>query len=97
MYVEALAAPDTINTIPDKTLLAFADHGKVGGVMPVEGGDAEETIAKFRDIGVDDMALAEQLQEEGIASFNKSWEEMMECLASKSGRFMRQAHLAVGR
>jgi transaldolase len=97
MYIEALAAPDTINTIPDKTLLAFADHGRVGDMMPVDGGDAEETLAAFRKIGVDDTALAAELQEEGVASFNKSWGEMMNCLASKSGRSMQQAYLPAGR
>ena len=97
LYVEALAAPDTINTIPDKTLLAFADHGKVGDMMPIDGGDAEETIAEFGDIGVDDKALAEQLQEEGVAAFDKSWGEMMDCIASKSGAFMKQAYLPTGR
>lgn len=97
LYVEALAAPDTINTIPDKTLLAFADHGKVGDVMPVDGGDAEDIIAEFGDIGVDERTLAAQLQEEGIASFDQSWEEMMDCIASKSERLMKQALLPAGR
>src|SRR5262249_40792723 len=65
LYVEALAAPDTINTLPEKTLLAFDDHGQVKGVMPIHGGDAEEVIAEFKRAGVDDQALADSLQREG--------------------------------
>ena len=83
LYIEALAAPDTINTIPDRTLHAFADHGRLSGVLPVDGGDAEDTIAAFRRIGVDDGALADQLQREGIASFNQSWQDLLDCIASK--------------
>lgn len=84
LYVEALAAPDTINTIPDRTLLAFADHGQLSGVMPVDGGDAEDVLAAFRRAGVDDAALATRLQREGTSSFDKSWRDLMACLASKS-------------
>src|SRR3546814_4994236 len=68
LYVEALAAPDTIDTIPDKTLAAFADHGRVDGVMAVDGGDAEARLARYEAAGVDLDALARQLQEEGGAS-----------------------------
>ena len=84
LYIEALAAPDTINTIPDKTLHAFADHGELKGVLPVDGGDAEEVLAEFTRIGVDDAALATQLQREGTESFDKSWQELMDCIAAKS-------------
>ena len=77
MYIEALAAPETINTIPDRTLLAFADHGHLSGEMPADGGDAEETLASFRRIGVDDTALATRLQREGIVSFDRSWQELL--------------------
>ena len=84
MYVEALAAPDTIDTIPDKTLLAFADHGQVRGVMPVDGGDAESVLQEFARVGVNDSALAEELQREGAAAFSKSWNDLLECIASKS-------------
>ena len=83
MYVEALAAPDTINTIPEKTLLAFADHGHVKGAMPRDGGDAEQVLAQFAQAGVDDSALAEQLQREGTEAFDKSWNDVMDCLRSK--------------
>jgi transaldolase len=84
LYVEAFAAPDTIDTIPEKTLAAFADHGKVGEAMPTDGGDAEETIAKFKDAGIDVDALAAQLQREGGDSFAKSWSDLMAVIASKS-------------
>ena len=84
LYVEALAAPDTINTIPDKTLLAFADHGRVNGVMPIDGGDADAVLAAFTRAGVDNAALAARLQREGAQSFAKSWQELMDCIATKS-------------
>jgi transaldolase len=84
MYIEALAAPDTINTIPEATLHAFADHGKVGGVLPVDGGDAEEVLADFKRRGVDDAELAARLQVEGTESFDKSWQELLDQIVSKS-------------
>jgi transaldolase len=59
--IEALAAPDTINTIPEKTLLAFADHGRVKGVMPADGGDAEAVLQEFGRIGVNESDLAAEL------------------------------------
>jgi transaldolase len=84
LYIEALAAPDTINTIPEKTLLAFADHGKVNDVLPVDGGDAEEILARFARVGVDNAALAAQLQKEGAQSFDTSWNDLIDAIASKS-------------
>jgi transaldolase len=84
LYVEALAAPDTIDTLPDKTLHAFADHGKVEGVMAVDGGDAEAVLTEFKTAGIDVDALATQLQREGGESFAKSWGDLMEQIASKS-------------
>jgi transaldolase len=83
LYVEALAAPDTINTIPDKTLLAFADHGKVRGTLPADGGVAEATLAEFARAGVDEAVLAEQLLREGTRAFDKSWAELIRRIASK--------------
>lgn len=85
LYVEALAAPDTISTIPESTLRAFAEHGQVTGVMPVDGGDAEDTLAAFRRSGVDDAELAARLQREGVAAFVRSWQDLLGCIASKSG------------
>src|ERR1051325_1585171 len=84
LYIEALTAPETINTIPDKTLMAFADHGRVGDVLPIDGGDAEEVIAKFIAWGIDDQQLAADLQREGAESFVKSWQDLLECITSKS-------------
>lgn len=83
LYIKALAAPDTINTIPEKTLLAFADHGKLGEVLPVDGGDAEKVIAAFAGAGVDDEKLAADLQREGAASFVASWTDLLNCIESK--------------
>ena len=70
--------------MPEETLLAFADHGEVDRVLPVDGGDAEEILAGFAKVGVDDAALAAQLQREGAQSFGKSWNELMDSIASKS-------------
>jgi transaldolase len=84
LYIEALAAPDTINTIPEKTLRAFADHGQLKGALPVDGGDAEQVLAEFTQAGVHHAALAAQLQREGTDSFDKSWQDLMDCIAAKS-------------
>lgn len=96
LYIETLAAPDTINTIPDRTLLAFAERGHLRGVMPVDGGDAEDTLAAFRRIGVDDAALATQLQREGTASFDKSWQDLLDCIASKHAMLEQGASTSAG-
>lgn len=92
LYVEALAAPDTINTIPDKTLHAFAEHGRVTGALPVDGGDAEEVIAACARHGVDDTALAAQLQREGAESFDQSWRDLLECIATTSAKLEQVGH-----
>ena len=84
LYVEALAAPDTINTIPDKTLLAFADHGKLGATLPADGGYADEVLEEFRREGIDDEALAARLQREAVEAFNHSWRELMARIGEKS-------------
>ena len=84
LYIEALAAPDTINTIPEKTLLAFAEHGKVMDVLPVDEGYAEAVLAEFTREGVNDEALAADLQREGTAAFAKSWNDLMYRIAEKS-------------
>jgi transaldolase len=83
LYVEALAAPDTINTMPEKTLAAFADHGRVQEVLPPDGGDADAVLAEFTRVGVDDTALAVQLQREGAESFDTSWKDLLDCLAAQ--------------
>jgi transaldolase len=84
LYIKALAAPFTINTIPDATLLAFADHGELGELMPADGGDAEKLITKFGNAGIDYQQLAADLQREGTESFVKSWNELLSAIASKN-------------
>jgi len=84
LYVEALAAPDTIDTIPDKTLHAMAEHGTVEGVMPTDGGDAESILSQFERAGVDIDELAERLQREGTDAFAKSWHDLLERIGHKS-------------
>jgi transaldolase len=84
LYVKSLAAPFTVNTMPEGTLKALADHGEVGPILPPHGGDGEEVLARFVQAGIDVRALAARLQDEGARSFVKSWEELLECIASKS-------------
>jgi transaldolase len=84
LYVEALAAPDTIDTMPEKTLLTFAQSGKLNGVMRTDGGEAEDTLARFARAGINVEALAAQLQVDGAASFVKSWTELMQRIKDKS-------------
>ena len=83
LYVESLVAPDTINTMPDATLLAFADHGKIGSVLPPDGGDCDAVLAQFAKAGIDTGALADQLQSEGAKSFSKSWNDLTARIAAK--------------
>jgi transaldolase len=84
LYVEALAAPDTIDTMPAKTLLAFADHGKLDGAMAKDGGDAEATLARFAAAGIDIDALAIELQRDGARAFVKSWKTLLERIEEKT-------------
>jgi transaldolase len=84
LYVTALAAPFTVNTMPEGTLKAFADHGEVGEMLAPDGGDCETVLAGFAKAGIDIDALAAQLQDEGAASFVKSWNELMGRIAAKS-------------
>lgn len=84
LYIKALAAPLTVNTMPEATLKAFADHGQVESPMPADGGDCEAVLGQFAKAGVDINALAAQLQDEGAKSFVKSWNELMTVIASKS-------------
>jgi transaldolase len=90
LYVKALAAPFTINTMPENTLKAFADHGDVGELLAADGGDCERVLASFTKVGIAVDALAAQLQNEGAASFVKSWNDLMTCVGSKSAA-MRKA------
>jgi transaldolase len=84
LYVEALASPYTVNTMPEATLKALADHGELGAILPPDGGDCEEVLAQFAKAGVDVNALAAQLQDEGAKSFVKSWSDLMAVIASKA-------------
>jgi transaldolase len=86
LYVEALAAPDTIDTIPDKTLLAYAENGKPDAVMRLDSGDAEAVIAEFGREGVDDDALAARLQSEGVEAFAKSWDALLARIEEKRAK-----------
>jgi transaldolase len=91
LYVEAFAAPDTINTIPEKTLQAFADHGRIGAPMPIDGGRAEAVIGEFRREGVDDDILAQRLQREGTDAFAKSWNALLSRVREKSSQLVAVA------
>ncbi len=84
LYVTALAAPDTINTVPGKTIRAFADHGEVRGPMSTDSSDAEAMLKRFEDAGVDVEALAHKLQVDGAASFVKSWKDLLDHIAEQS-------------
>ena len=84
LYIKSLAAPFTVNTMPEATLNALADHGELGAILPADGGDCEEVLAQFADAGIDVNALAAQLQDEGAKSFVKSWDELMKVITSKS-------------
>jgi transaldolase len=84
LYIEAFAAPLTINTMPDKTLLAFADHGEVGEPLPPDGGDAERVLAEFAEAGIDAVELAARLQSEGAEAFVKSWNDLTDSIAHEA-------------
>jgi transaldolase len=90
LYVKALAAPFTVNTMPEVTLRAFADHGEVADTMPVDGGDCENVLADFVNAEVDVEALAGRLQDEGASAFVNSWNELLAVLQSK-GMALEQA------
>ncbi|MGI9557243.1 MAG: transaldolase [Solirubrobacterales bacterium] len=83
-YVEELAAPDTVNTMPEATLLAFAEDGKVGGLLRRDGGDSSTVLKEFEGAGVDVKALGLQLQKEGAQKFDDSWSDLLACIADKS-------------
>jgi transaldolase len=84
LYIKALAAPFTVNTMPEGTLKALADHGTLDAILPADGGDCEAVLAQFGKAGIDVAALAAQLQDEGAQSFVKSWNELMAVIISKS-------------
>jgi transaldolase len=84
LYIKALAAPFTVNTIPEATLKALATHTELGELLPIDGGNCEEVLAQFAEAGIDVNALAAQLQNEGAESFVKSWNDLMTVISSKS-------------
>jgi transaldolase len=84
LYIKTLAAPFTVNTMPEGTLQAFADHGEIGPIMAAKGGEGEKILDQFAMAGIDVDALGAQLQEEGAGSFVKSWNDLLHCIASKS-------------
>lgn len=83
LYVDALAAPNTVNTIPEKTLRAFAEHGEVAKVLPADAGNAQSVLEEFKRAGVDEQALAAQLQLEGADAFSASWNALLARIAEK--------------
>jgi transaldolase len=90
LYIKALAAPFTVNTMPEKTLKALADHGELDSAMKSDGGDGEDVLARFAKAGINVDALGAQLQDEGAKSFVKSWTELMAVIASK-GEALKKA------
>lgn len=85
LYIEGFASPFTVNTMPEPTLLAFADHGEVGDPVPADGGECEEVLAEFGSAGFDVEALAARLQEEGKQKFVDSWEELLKSIEAQLG------------
>lgn len=83
LYINALAAPNTVNTIPEKTLLAFGEHGNPAGPLPRNGGDCERVLADFRKAGIDLDKLAADLQTQGAKSFDESWSKLLEAIETK--------------
>ena len=90
LYINALAAPNTINTIPEKTLLAFHDHGNVTETLPRNGGNCEAVLADFRKAGIDLDKLAADLQSQGATSFDESWKKLLEAIETK-GKALQSA------
>jgi transaldolase len=91
LYIKALASPFTVNTMPEATLKALADHGDLGPVMAADGGDCEKVLAEFAKADINVDALAAQLQDEGAKSFVKSWNELLAVIASKSAALKQAA------
>ena len=91
LYIKSLAAPNTVNTMPEETLKDLADHGDIGGVLPADGGDCEQVLAQFAKAGVDIDALGAKLQEEGANSFDDSWKELLGVIGSKSAAIAKGA------
>jgi transaldolase len=89
LYIKALAAPFTVNTMPEGTLKALADHGDLGEIMSADGGDCEAVLDEFAAAGIDIDDLAAKLQDDGAKSFVSSWNDLMEVIASKSAKLAK--------
>jgi transaldolase len=94
LYIKALAAPFTINTMPEATLNALAKHDDLGSILPADGGDCEDVLTQFGKAGIDINALATQLQDDGAKTFVQSWNELMGVIASKSAAIRETARVA---
>jgi transaldolase len=94
LYVKALAAPFTVNTMPEATLKALAEHTDLGSILPADGGDCEEKLVEYAKAGIDIDALAAQLQDEGAKTFVKSWNELMGVIESKSAAIQKTTQVA---
>jgi transaldolase len=84
LYIGALAAPNTVNTVPEETLLAFDAHGRIDRTLPRDGGDGDETVAAYGRAGIDVMTLASELQMQGAKSFDDSWQDLLDAIGTKS-------------
>jgi transaldolase len=84
LYVKSLAAPFTVNTMPEKTLIALSRQKELGSILPADGGDCNEVLSQFSRAGIDVDLLAAQLQEEGAKAFVKSWNELMSVIDAKT-------------
>jgi transaldolase len=91
LYIKTLAAPFTVNTMPEATLKALADHGEIGAILPVDGGDCEDVLARFGRAGIDVDVLGGQLQDQGAKSFVQSWNDLMAVITAKSAALKRAA------
>jgi transaldolase len=91
LYIKALAAPFTVNTMPEETLKALADHGQLGVIMAADGGDCETVLRQFGQAGVNVDTLAARLQDEGAKSFVKSWNDLLAVIASKTDALKQAA------
>ena len=89
LYVDALAAPFTVDTMPDHTLEAFADHGIVGDLLSADGGDADQVIAAFAQAGIDAAALAGELQRQGAEAFMASWQDLLARIGARHEQLSR--------
>ena len=91
LYIKSLAAPNTVNTMPEETLKDLSDHGDIGGVLPADGGDCEQVLAQFAKAGVDIDVLGAKLQDDGAKSFDDSWKELLGVIGSKSAALKKGA------